>query len=1238
MPNLALGLLWQILRRRRERRLLRSFAKLQAIHRPTPTKATVKPAAVDSEVYMEKSQVLNLLVHAGIDPSLLESKAGKSALPNAAMRTQIAQALKAKQEANALGSAKPGSQTVLLKDDEEYGPFFKMLKAQVPRPAIELKMRQKGLDPAVLDKDPNEPSPNQPTSAASSPANAMVLLKDDEEYGPFFRMLKARVPRPAIELKMKQKGLDPSFLDKDPDAPSPNQPAQSTGVTPVALKDDEEYGPFFKMLKAQVPRPAIELKMKQKGLDPSFLDKDPNSPSPNQPIASGDTGANAVVALKDDEEYGPFFKMLKARVPRPAIELKMRQKGLDPSFLDKDPTSPSPNQPAASGSNVGTALIALTDDEEYGPFFKMLKAQVPRPAIELKMRQKGLDPAMLDKDPSSPSPNQPTAGGSTVVLLKDDEDYGPFFKMLKAQVPRPAIELKMKQKGLDPSMLDKDPKSPSPKQPLKEEATPTVALKDDEEYGPFFKMLKAKVPRPAIELKMKQKGLDPSMLDKDPSSPSPNQPQSKQPEVIALKDDEEYGPFFKMLKAKVPRPAIELKMKQKGLDPSMLDKDPSSPSPNQPQSESTQTVALKDDEAYGPFFKMLKAKVPRPAIELKMKQKGLDPSMLDKDPESAAPSQPKDEGKQVMLQDDEAYGPFFKMLKAKVPRPAIELKMKQKGLDPSMLDKDPATTPVPSSSGSKKKVKLKDDEAYGPFLKMLAAKVPRMAIELKMKQKGLDPSMLDKPPDTLITPGESTGGGGGGLPKVKLKKGVKKKAPLKPAVEKKPKPTVMRRKLHWRKVSKFTLEKKETVWKKVGKFTFEEKEVEELSRLFVQKIMPKERKSSSNGAKSKAKAKKKSLLEMQRAQNVTIVLSRVKDWFSCPAIQRALCTLSVPKGASVEDVGTVLSFLPSEQEEKTLAAFKGDRKTLGLPEQYFLALMDISRFRIKTQILLFKLKFEELYDTINDDCAFVLSACTDLIDSDKFVRLLEVVLALGNVMNESAVDAFTLDSLNGLRAVKSFVGKTSALNYIALVVSTRQRQVLSFINSELDKYRAASNIPFSNTLAQLRTLENGRKMIEREFKRLSDLIEGDESPDGNVGNVKAEVNRINQKTIPEEDRVFFHSLKSFHSAVESRMKVLVPKAEQTEKKIAQMLDYFCMEPNTAPMEVFGLVQSFMTQFQEAVRENDVARSKAMKRARQRHLQKEKSTRMVAEKVKDETKNLTMKQPRNRDSMTPRYRL
>merc|ERR1712232_820412 len=101
--------------------------------------------------------------------------------------------------------------------------------------------------------------------------------------------------------------------------------------------------------------------------------------------------------------------------------------------------------------------------------------------------------------------------------------------------------------------------------------------------------------------------------------------------------------------------------------------------------------------------------------------------------------------------------------------------------------------------------------------KMLKAKVPRPAIELKMKSKNLDPKILDDP-EALIPESEpkqknqnsglrrsSTSGilGGG-----------KKLQPKKPEEPPKPKEKILRRKFHWRKISKFESSdgKKKTVW------------------------------------------------------------------------------------------------------------------------------------------------------------------------------------------------------------------------------------------------------------------------------------------------------------------------------------------------------------------------------------------------------------------------------------------
>jgi hypothetical protein len=71
------------------------------------------------------------------------------------------------------------------------------------------------------------------------------------------------------------------------------------------------------MLTMHLPRGAVEIKMQVEGVDVSILDQDPNSPSPNQPLAVAAAAAAPpppppslpVVKLKDDPKYSKYFKV-----------------------------------------------------------------------------------------------------------------------------------------------------------------------------------------------------------------------------------------------------------------------------------------------------------------------------------------------------------------------------------------------------------------------------------------------------------------------------------------------------------------------------------------------------------------------------------------------------------------------------------------------------------------------------------------------------------------------------------------------------------------------------------------------------------------------------------------------------------------------------------------------------------------------------------------------------------------
>ena len=134
----------------------------------------------------------------------------------------------------------------------------------------------------------------------------------------------------------------------------------------------------------------------------------PAAPAPATDVASALSAAAALPPLPAAVPAAPgpadalakYRKMLRMHLPRGAVEQKMRAEGVDPALLDGD----APEAAAAVAVAGAPAVVAVKDDPTYARFFKMLAMRMPRGAVEQKLAAEGLDPAVLDLDPSKPAP------------------------------------------------------------------------------------------------------------------------------------------------------------------------------------------------------------------------------------------------------------------------------------------------------------------------------------------------------------------------------------------------------------------------------------------------------------------------------------------------------------------------------------------------------------------------------------------------------------------------------------------------------------------------------------------------------------------------------------------------------------------------------------------------------------------------------------------------------------------
>jgi hypothetical protein len=119
---------------------------------------------------------------------------------------------------------------------------------------------------------------------------------------------------------------------------------------------------------------------------------------------------------------------------------------------------------------------------------------------------------------------------------------------------------------------------------------------------------------------------------------------------------------------------------------------------------------------------------------------------------------------------------------------------------------------------------------------------------------------------------------------------------------------------------------------------------------------------------------------------------------------------------------------------QAIKKFKGDDDKLVTAELFFRHLVSIKRIEDKVQVMKTMHIFEDHVNEIREGFKTLQEVCNQVMNSEKLIQVLEMVLNIGNLMNEGTlnggVDAFKFESLSKLSQTKSADGKTTVLDYI----------------------------------------------------------------------------------------------------------------------------------------------------------------------------------------------------------------
>lgn len=593
--------------------------------------------------------------------------------------------------------------------------------------------------------------------------------------------------------------------------------------------------------------------------------------------------------------------------------------------------------------------------------------------------------------------------------------------------------------------------------------------------------------------------------------------------------------------------------------------------------------------------------LPPEQVKMKMQQAGVDPSVLDNPdaiigggvpaPASNGTAAPSSSG--TLVKDDERYVKYFKLLKMGMPPEQVKLKMSADGVDPSVLDNPDAVVPgsggAPSASTPPAQaMTVKEDPDYEKFFKLVKMGMPSEQVKMKMSAAGLNADLLDTP--DAPSPNQKSGGGGSGIlaglpPKAeavrvdpgalqaslssKLKKSVSVKKPEEPQLPKKETvtPNVELRPLFWTRVPVNVVSS--TVWMKLNDAhaEFDKGEMEWMFRKNPVDASKKQDEKKKDPAKD-AQPQQVLLLDPKRQQNVSIAIARFR--MSAEDIKSAIYSLDSSRLTS-EVLNVLISISPTLEEIDLLKNYDGDVKLLGNVEKFFLELLTIPRYTQRIKCIRYKFQFENRVLETQAQLDTLVAATDQVTESDKFRRVLEHILAIGNYLNGSTprggAYGFKLDTLTKLHTLKSVDPRITLMHYLLHQLEEKAPDVITFAG-EVPHIVDAKRLSLDQLRADLSGYNTELAMLKGQVRASkNDHIDGDK---------------------------FYEAMNPFAKDAEEVLEELGRDFNGLETAYQELVSSFGEDPRkVGPMEFFTILDEFVTEFKKAYRQNQTKEYQAI---------------------------------------------
>ncbi|KAL4002702.1 hypothetical protein ACH3XW_4540 [Acanthocheilonema viteae] len=303
------------------------------------------------------------------------------------------------------------------------------------------------------------------------------------------------------------------------------------------------------------------------------------------------------------------------------------------------------------------------------------------------------------------------------------------------------------------------------------------------------------------------------------------------------------------------------------------------------------------------------------------------------------------------------------------------------------------------------------------------------------------------------------------------------------------------------------------------------------------------------------------LLSHKRSFNVSIFLKQFKEGTS-----QIIENVRDGNGDffGLERLNNLRAILPDSEEIEILRGFSGDQSQLGIAEQFFLSLLNMSDYKLILDCMILKEELDIAFETLLPHIDTVINSCIEIKESKALPKIFCMLVQIGNFLNANATfgnaAGFKLNSLWRILDVKGAQKSITLLHFIAM----QDRECAEKLLNELLTVPVAARLSLESIRSDVRTISDKLISVSSEVRKRTDIH-------------------------------FFENTNQHFMNSQEHMENMQEQLEQMDQLISYLAAYFCEDEKQFKIEeCFKILSTFICRLRDALSDNE-KRTRRLKR-------------------------------------------